>query len=41
VTGVRAGTDLGHWAVGTPAFYTLVLLLALLLVIFAVAHSLR
>jgi hypothetical protein len=40
--GSPAGLNLGgNFAVGTPAFYTLALIVALLIVILAVAHSLR
>jgi len=40
--GVPASADAGaHFAVGTPAFYSLALLLVLIAVIVAVAHSLR
>lgn len=39
--GVRSNSNLSDWAVGTPAFYSLLLLLALVLVIIAVGHSLR
>jgi hypothetical protein len=45
VAGIGGGSpssaDFSHWSVGTPAFYSLVLLVALIIVIVAVAHSLR
>lgn len=40
--GVKSSSDLGsHFAVGTPAFATVALLVVLVIVIIAVAHSLR
>jgi hypothetical protein len=39
--GFPSGSDFSHWAVGTPAFYSLALLIALIIVIVMVAHSLR
>ncbi len=40
--GARSSSDLGaHFGVGTPAFATLALLVVLVIVIIAVAHSLR
>jgi hypothetical protein len=39
--GVPSQSNLSHWAAGTPAFYTLVLLVALVAIIVVVGHSLR
>lgn len=39
--GVPSNSNLSHFAVGTPAFYSLALLVALVVIIVMVGHSLR
>jgi hypothetical protein len=39
--GVPASTNLSQWSAGSPAFYSLLLLIALIVIIVMVGHSLR